>query len=143
MMDCPKCGERMQLVSQESINVDRCTGCGGMWFDLFEAEDLIELEAGPSVDDGNRIKGMMMNRIRDINCPKCGKQMQTVSDREDPNLKFEVCTDCHGYFLDAGELRDMAHVTTGEKMLETLVFKAKVFGEAFKAMHYREGSAEE
>ena len=141
-MNCPKCGERMELVTQESIHVDRCAGCGGMWFDLFEAEDLIELEAGPSVDAGNRIKGMMMNRIRDINCPKCGKQMATVSDREDPNLKFEVCDACHGYFLDAGELRDMAHVTAGEKTLETLLFKAKTFGEAFKSMHYREDSPE-
>ena len=48
-MNCPKCGEMMELVTHESINVDRCPGCGGMWFDLFEAEDLIETETGASI----------------------------------------------------------------------------------------------
>jgi Zn-finger nucleic acid-binding protein len=133
----------MELVTQENITVDRCTGCGGMWFDLFEAEDLIETETGVEVDTGKKIKGMMMDRIHDINCPKCGKQMATVPDREDPNLKFEVCDACHGYFLDAGELRDMAHVTKAESLLETMVFKAKMFGEAFKSMHYRQDETAE
>jgi Zn-finger nucleic acid-binding protein len=64
--------------------------------------------------------------------------MQTVSDREDPTLKFEVCTDCHGYFLDAGELRDMAKVTHGEKLVENFIFKAKTFCEVFKVMHMRQ-----
>jgi len=132
----------MEMVRQENITVDRCTGCGGMWFDLFEAEELIETATGVEVDTGKKLKGMMMDRIRDINCPRCTKQMQTVSDREDPQLKFEVCTDCHGYFLDAGELRDMAHVTAGENLLENLVYKARMFGEAFKSMHYRQDTPE-
>ena len=93
---------------------------------------------GPLLFSGNLIKGMQMNRIRDINCPRCSKQMQTASDREDPALKFEVCTDCHGYFLDAGEFRDMANVMNGEKWLETVLFKAKMFCAAFKSMHHRE-----
>ncbi len=137
-MNCPKCGESMEMVTQEKITVDRCTGCGGIWFDQLEAEDLLETKTGVEVDTGRKLKGMQMDRIRDISCPRCNKPMQTVSDREDPGLKFEVCTDCHGYFLDAGELRDMAHVTVGEKIIETFVGKARMFGEAFKSLHYRQ-----
>jgi Zn-finger nucleic acid-binding protein len=122
--------------------VDRCRGCGGIWFDLFEAEDLIETETGADIDAGKKIKGLQMDRIRDINCPRCNKQMQTVSDREDPALKFEVCTACHGYFLDAGELHDMANVTSGERFLETFLFKVRMFGKAFKSMHIRQDSTE-
>ena len=125
-MNCPKCGESMELVREERTTVDRCTGCGGIWFDKWEAEDLVEAENGISVQ---------MDKIRDINCPRCGKQMTTVSDREDPMLKFEVCTDCHGYFLDAGELRDMAHVTGAEKATESLFGKMKQFVFGFQAMH--------
>ncbi len=137
-MNCPKCSSAMETVKQEGTTVDRCTDCGGIWFDVFEAEDLIEAENGISVDTGNKIKGLQMNKIRDISCPRCGKQMQTVSDREDPLLKFEVCTGCHGYFLDAGELRDMAHVNPAEKASESLFGKMKQFIFGFQAMHMRD-----
>jgi Zn-finger nucleic acid-binding protein len=125
----------MEAVMHEGTTVDRCRGCGGIWFDLFEAEDLIETETGAEIDSGKKIKGMQMDRIRDIDCPRCHKQMQTVSDREDPALTFEVCTACHGYFLDAGEFHDMANVMAGERLLETFLFKIRVFREAFKSMH--------
>lgn len=141
-MNCPKCNDLMESIVHEATTVDRCRGCGGIWFDLFEAEDLIETETGAEVDVGSKIKGMQMDRIRDINCPRCNRQMQTVSDREDPTLKFEVCTDCHSYFLDAGEFRDMANVTPAESMMETFLYKAKMFGEAFKSMHYRQDESE-
>lgn len=137
-MKCPKCAGEMKLVTEEGTTIDRCTGCGGIWFDKWEAEDLIETENGISVDTGSRIKGMQMNKIRDINCPCCGKQMQTVSDREDPLLKFEVCADCHGYFLDAGELKDMAHVNPIEKASDSLFSKMKLFIFGFQAMHMRD-----
>lgn len=136
-MNCPKCSEKMDAVKQEGTTVDRCRGCGGIWFDLFEAEDLIETETGTDIDTGNFLKGIKMDRIRDIKCPRCTKPMETASDREDPTLKFEVCTDCHGYFLDAGEFRDMANVMNGERWLETVLFKARMFGKAFKSMHNR------
>lgn len=136
-MKCPKCSENMEMVCEENTTVDRCTGCGGIWFDAWEAEDLIEAENGTSVDTGSKIKGMQMDRIRDINCPRCGKQMQTAADREDPLLKFEVCTDCHGYFLDAGELEDMAHVTGAEKAADSLWGQMKQFVFGFQAMHMR------
>lgn len=137
-MKCPKCNGSMGSVKYADTTVDRCADCGGIWCDVFEAEDLVEAKGGASVDTGSKIKGIRMNKIHDIKCPKCGKPMQTASDREDPLLKFEVCTACHGYFLDAGELRDMAHVTSAEKATESLFFKAKQFLIALISMHTAE-----
>jgi len=137
-MNCPKCQELMDEVTENGITVDRCRGCGGIWFDLLEAEDMLETVDVRTVDTGSKIKGITMNRIRDIKCPKCTIDMQTASDREDPTLQFEVCTNCHGYFLDAGELKDMDNVTAAESAMETIIHKAKMFGEAFKSMHYRQ-----
>lgn len=138
-MNCPKCASSMEELTENDITIDRCTNCGGMWFDLFEAEDMLETVDVRTVDTGSVLKGIKMDKIRDINCPKCSVGMQTASDREDPALKFEVCTNCHGYFLDAGELKDMDNVTAAETLMETLVQKAKMFGEAFKSMHYKQG----
>jgi uncharacterized protein len=37
-MRCPKCGSGMDEVSMESVKVDRCTSCGGIYFDKGELE---------------------------------------------------------------------------------------------------------
>ena len=42
----------------------------------------------------------------ELQCPKCdGKLVE--SDFE--NIKIDVCTNCHGVWLDAGELAQIAH----------------------------------
>ncbi|MDH3367012.1 MAG: zf-TFIIB domain-containing protein [Gemmatimonadota bacterium] len=41
---CPKCGNDLTTESYHGIDVDRCTGCAGMWLDAGEAEDLLRRE---------------------------------------------------------------------------------------------------
>ncbi|MBN2563687.1 MAG: zf-TFIIB domain-containing protein [Phycisphaerae bacterium] len=142
-MNCPKCKGSMESVAHEGVTVDRCTACGGIWFDALEAEDLIASERGGSVDTGSPIKGWQMNRIRDIHCPRCGEQMQTVSDTKESLVKFEVCTKCHGYFMDAGEFRDLTHENIPEKLTEKMIEKAKEFVDVFKLMHVVEEEAKD
>jgi hypothetical protein len=43
-MKCPKCGEDLVTESYHGIDVDRCSGCAGMWLDSGEAEDLLRRE---------------------------------------------------------------------------------------------------
>lgn len=33
MIKCPRCGSEMNEVAIEHVKVDRCTGCGGIFFD--------------------------------------------------------------------------------------------------------------
>ena len=40
-MKCPKCGSDMQEEQLEDIEVDRCTVCGGLFFDHGELETLL------------------------------------------------------------------------------------------------------
>jgi len=37
-MKCPKCSLSMEKVNYLEIEVDRCTGCEGIWFDALEKE---------------------------------------------------------------------------------------------------------
>ena len=41
-MKCPKCGEEMTEIELAGIKVDRCDGCGGIYFDHGELEILME-----------------------------------------------------------------------------------------------------
>jgi hypothetical protein len=43
-MRCPKCGQPLQEERYHGIQVDRCTGCRGVWFDAGEAESLLDRE---------------------------------------------------------------------------------------------------
>jgi hypothetical protein len=42
-MRCPNCGEPLQEVTYHQVKIDECIGCGGIWLDKGELEQL----AGP------------------------------------------------------------------------------------------------
>lgn len=44
-----------------------------------------------------------------MKCPKCGADLK---EREFHRVKIDVCTECHGVFLDAGELDLIARIDT-------------------------------
>jgi hypothetical protein len=44
-----------------------------------------------------------------MKCPKCGADLK---EREYHNVKIDVCTECHGVFLDAGEIDLIARIDT-------------------------------
>lgn len=45
-MRCPKCGEPLKERSFQKILIDQCTGCGGIWLDAGELEDVAGREQG-------------------------------------------------------------------------------------------------
>jgi Zn-finger nucleic acid-binding protein len=92
------------------VTVDRCTGCHGIWFDMGEAEALREKWMSEYVDSGDPEVGKQHNKIRDIDCPRCGKKMQELSDPVQKHIQYEAC-DEHGMYFDAGEFTDYKYET--------------------------------
>ena len=45
-MRCPKCGEPLKERSFQKILIDQCTGCGGIWLDAGELEEVAGREEG-------------------------------------------------------------------------------------------------
>jgi hypothetical protein len=43
-MKCPKCGADLRTEEYHGIQVDRCSGCDGMWLDAGETEELLARE---------------------------------------------------------------------------------------------------
>jgi Zn-finger nucleic acid-binding protein len=102
---CPKCNSPMEKVSFQSVQVDRCTKCRGIWFDLLEKEDLKHVKDSEKIDIGNPSVGKEMNQKRKIDCPTCQSRMGRMVDLDHPNIEFESCDLCQGAFLDAGEFK--------------------------------------
>lgn len=105
-MQCPKCSSEMEVVQFESIEVDRCIGCQGIWFDEFEAEDLKKIKSSEVIDCGDPKVGAQQNANDRIDCPKCHTQMIRMVDNKQPHIWYEGCVVCYGLFFDAGEFKD-------------------------------------
>ncbi len=110
-MNCPKCSAAMEKVQYESIEVDRCTDCKGIWFDMLEQEHLKALEGSEEIDIGDPEVGKQTNIVDRIACPVCDTPMIRMVDGRQPHIWFESCTVCYGVFFDAGEFRDYKQET--------------------------------
>ena len=110
-MDCPKCHSEMEKVVFEKIEINRCSHCQGIWFDLHEHEILKKLSHSEAIDIGNPKVGKAYNKITKIKCPVCTTPMIRMVDHQQPHIWYESCATCHGVFFDAGEFTDYKHHT--------------------------------
>jgi Zn-finger nucleic acid-binding protein len=105
----------MAAVTTDAGTVERCTACGGLWFDRLEHK--AQASFAKSLDTGDSDRGARLNRVDRITCPKCVKTPLTrMVDNDQPHIWFEACPSCNGRFFDAGEFRDLS-----EKSLSDLV----------------------
>ncbi len=113
-MDCPKCNAAMNERSlgtlQGRVTFDQCSSCKGFWFDTGEAEKLKDTWRPDFIDSGDPDEGRELNKVRDVNCPRCGEPMDKVSDPKQRHIQLEACRE-HGVFMDAGEFRDYKNET--------------------------------
>ena len=98
-MDCPRCNVELRTEQYKGIEVDRCPNCGGMWLDYPELDQLEDI-----VLDEDEVKGTMIfsSRTSDISCPKCQGSMKAFKYRL-YDLELDFCEEGHGFWLDAGE----------------------------------------
>ncbi|MCC6283789.1 MAG: zf-TFIIB domain-containing protein [Phycisphaerales bacterium] len=114
---CPKCESAMQRVRVNEIEIDRCAGCGGLWLDALEKDKLIaDRAAALAADTGDAKVGKELDSEVLIHCPRDRSRMIHMVDRRQGHVGFESCKVCGGVFLDAGELRDLAHHSIFEKL---------------------------
>lgn len=113
-MDCPKCSHPMEQVVYGGIEVDRCTLCRGLWFDLLEHEQLKAMPGSSAIDIGDPEVGAIFNHDDRIRCPRCGADMLRKVDAEQPHIWYESCGACQGAFFDAGEFSDFSQHTFGD-----------------------------
>jgi Zn-finger nucleic acid-binding protein len=116
-LTCPKCRSVMAAVTVGGIEVDRCTGCGGLWFDMLEHEDLREMPGAETLDSGDAGTGDRYDQVGLVRCPVDGQPMVRMVDKARPTLWFESCPLCYGTFFDAGEYREYTEESLGDMLL--------------------------
>jgi Zn-finger nucleic acid-binding protein len=106
----------MEKITHRTIEVDRCTSCRGIWFDLLERERLSQLEGSEAIDVGDAATGRRFDRVERIVCPVCTTPMIRMADPVQPHVWYEACKVCNGVFLDSGEFEDLKERTLLDRL---------------------------
>lgn len=112
-MKCPKCDSRLDPLVHQDVEIDRCSGCGGLWFDAFEHEALREVSGSEEIDPAaaNPVTTGPGSGL----CPRDQQRLFAMVVAGQPHIAYESCGFCHGVFFDAGEFRDFREETFGER----------------------------
>ncbi len=107
-ISCPGCQSAMRVLKLDEAEVDYCTFCGGAWFDPGEVAAVVghPLETTPSG----------LGTLR-----KCARCQETMVSATLGAVAVEQCPDCHGVFLDQGEIDAVAkrNLGLGAKAVQT------------------------
>ena len=104
MLKCPNCADELIEQSMYGILIDRCKGCGGIFFDRNELEsilDIVEIIGDIELDEDEIDTTSIAERERIFKCPHDGEIMgKKIIGAE----TIDVCGKCGGIWLDDGEL---------------------------------------
>jgi len=139
-MDCPKCIGKLQKTkidmnatsdieelkgagTSQSLEIDQCFVCGGVWFDKGELNkyttEKIKIIDSPSI-------GIMLDKEMDAKegkCPKCSVVMKKTPYEKEPSITMDVCEKCGGIWLDSTEIDRVERTNKEKKGFLGLFFK--------------------
>lgn len=115
-MKCPKCTKPMESQTFKNIELDRCTGCYGIFCGSDAIQEGKEVWLAEAVlDVGYETTGAKYDKVDEIDCPSCHVRMDKISDPVQTHIWMEACPQCNKLFLDAGEYTDLKHNTILDK----------------------------
>jgi Zn-finger nucleic acid-binding protein len=105
----------MDRISFHQIEIDRCPGCHGIWFDILEHQDLKKVGGSEKIDVGAE-NATISGEGKTLDCPRCHIRMSPTHDTEQPHIVYEKCSHCCGVFFDAGEFTDFKERKLAERL---------------------------
>jgi Zn-finger nucleic acid-binding protein len=114
VMHCPKCKSTLNCgkTKRGSYNIEYCPKCKGIWFDKQDLRQLTDVAI-------NKLKVTRNAYKLTIICPKCDKPLYAFYYPQ-TMVTIDMCKKCEGFWLDAGEFREIETVRRSlKKKLET------------------------
>jgi Zn-finger nucleic acid-binding protein len=132
-MNCPKCLgklEEIKIGEKETVVIDRCFACGGLWFDKDELSRVInkqvldtvesEVESG-TISDYSLLREVGLDK-KEAMCPRCkGIKMIKRPSQRNKKVTIDYCEKCKGIWLDAGEYNVISKRSPVEGAAENIV----------------------
>ncbi len=104
-MNCPVCEKEILIALEyESVEIDYCPVCKGIWLDSGELELLFGDEEAATKFLSIGKPTAMPKGEKHRRCPECDKKMTKESTESEHPVIFDHCPRGHGLWLDQGEL---------------------------------------
>ena len=116
VLTCPLDSQDMDHVKAGNFTIDRCTKCGGLWFDMAELQRMIAHGMDALEFDNYAGNGRHQSVPRQLKCPRDGAVLAQTPDPLQPQIVYHQCETCGGLFLQAGNLIDLTHYSVGERL---------------------------
>ena len=125
------------VVEYNGIELDYCTTCRGVWFDVGELE-LLLASAGLGGHEAflESVLGASPADVKEKKrrCPICNLKMKKVYIDRPDRVLVDVCPDGHGIWFDGGEVEHLLGALAAERPEQDAAFQKLIghFGETFK-----------
>jgi uncharacterized protein len=111
---CPFCGGSFAPsplkfeLSHNTVNLDQCTDCQGIWFDRGELGEIFECATKEAVAIGSidEDKDIFSSATIQMKCPRCTAE-KDFGKVEILGIEVAKCTACKGIWMDAGDLTEL------------------------------------
>ncbi|WP_005033220.1 zf-TFIIB domain-containing protein [Holophaga foetida] len=122
---CPKCGMELLEFCYQTIRIDQCSSCDGIWLDKGELEAVERAKKGMLLSEElntrwiqarERLRAATPGELAERQalshqrCPRCHVELEEVQEH---GVSVDRCTQCGGVWLDAGEINALAGVEHG------------------------------
>lgn len=147
VMDCPKCVGKLEHKNAQSVELDVCFVCEGIWLDAGELKKVIESDSrdfksialGGDELDGKEISGFNVELdSKEAVCPRCanGIKLNRKEYLGKHAINVDACLQCKGIWLDGGEIRELRKrglVNAKDKIDDNVAFLKYIFSrDAFR-----------
>ncbi|MEO1273157.1 MAG: zf-TFIIB domain-containing protein [Myxococcota bacterium] len=120
-MDCPKCDGMLNKVYVGTIEVDQCSACAGIWFDMGELNKVLKASDIDSLK--RRTEPATEHDSIKTQCPRCHGQGNMIHVKDmDHSIHVDTCVVCYGQWLDGGELEMLRRKGLMEMVLDVFRF---------------------
>ena len=145
-MNCPVDGSQLEKHAIQSVEVEECPQCHGMWFEKGELRQAKD-EAEPDLNwlDTDLWSDQDIFKIdwSERSCPQCEELMATISYGA-TDVMVEYCFQGHGIWLDKGEFETIIGALEEEALaMDSSEYLQASLGEAKDLIGGGEGFASE
>jgi Zn-finger nucleic acid-binding protein len=121
-MKCPVDGGPLEKFDVDSIEVEKCPECQGLWIAKHEMRQAEEIEGVDEDWMGFDLwsdQGVFEAEKSSRKCPVCDQNMATIRYGQ-TGVKVEYCVDKHGIWLDQGEFESIIDSLREELLTKSL-----------------------
>jgi Zn-finger nucleic acid-binding protein len=117
-MKCPACSQNLIQINTGGLVVDVCQeGCGGIWFDnreLQQVDEAHEFDLEPLLNIRYDL-GIEVDYRARRECPRCpGVILMRQGYAGSSRIQVDRCATCGGFWLDGGELAQIRNLSAGQ-----------------------------